>query len=74
MRRALLLSRQGWMVVPAGEGGYVAHRPSTTIASRMTTASPFDDFRDLLANLPPADTAAGWLPCRSRQEPEIGGF
>jgi nicotinate-nucleotide--dimethylbenzimidazole phosphoribosyltransferase len=43
--------------VPAVQGGYAAHH-SGTIRIDMTSALPFDDFRDLLTSLPPADVVA----------------
>lgn len=45
-------------VVPAGQASYAADQPPATIATNMTSALPFDDFRNLLANLPPADAQA----------------
>ncbi|MES0051497.1 hypothetical protein NKJ68_28620, partial [Mesorhizobium sp. M0053] len=65
-------------VVPAGQGGYAADQPQGMIRTDMTSALPFDDFRNLLASLPPADTVAeverGRLPVQSRRPgPEAGG-
>ncbi|TIN42089.1 MAG: nicotinate-nucleotide--dimethylbenzimidazole phosphoribosyltransferase, partial [Mesorhizobium sp.] len=50
-------SRHCRAVVPGGEGGYAAGCSCKETAFDMT-AKPFDDFRTLLATLPPADAAA----------------
>lgn len=45
-------------VVPITQRGYAAHQLQGTAANDMTSALPFDDFRNLLANLPAADASA----------------
>ncbi|RVA90101.1 nicotinate-nucleotide--dimethylbenzimidazole phosphoribosyltransferase, partial [Mesorhizobium sp. M7A.F.Ca.US.006.04.2.1] len=44
--------------MPTPQGGYAAYQIQGMIDNKMTSALPFDDFRNLLANLPAADTAA----------------
>ena len=45
-------------VVPTTQRGYAAPQLHGMIANDMTSTLPFDDFRNLLANLPAADTTA----------------
>lgn len=58
MRRKATHSQYPQAVVPAGDRGYAACDFRNEPRPTSMTATPFDDFRSLLAALPPTDDAA----------------